>query len=62
MFFAWNPRKGLPFLGGETFVRRERLWDQTGDLRYGGFLTYRNPEPQLSGVYTALLAALAKPT
>ena len=44
MCFAWNPRKGLPFPGGETSIRRERPWDQTGDLRYEGFLAHRNPE------------------
>jgi hypothetical protein len=25
-------------------VRRQRLWDQFGDLRYGGFLAHRNPK------------------
>ena len=25
-------------------VRRQHLWDQIGDLRYGGFLAHRNPK------------------
>jgi hypothetical protein len=25
-------------------VRRPRLWDQTGDLKYGEFLAHRNPK------------------
>ena len=25
-------------------VQRQRLWDQTGDLNYGGFLAHRNPK------------------
>jgi hypothetical protein len=44
MCFAWNRRKGLPFPGGEAFVRRQRLWDQTGDLSNGRFLAHRNPK------------------
>ena len=26
-------------------VWRQRLWEQTGDLRCGGFLAHRDPEP-----------------
>jgi len=25
-------------------VHRQRLWDQIGDLSYGGFLAHRNPK------------------
>jgi len=28
----------------QCLVRRQRLWDQSGDLRHGGFLAHRNPK------------------
>lgn len=29
---------------GYLSVRRQRLWDQNGDLQYGGFLAHNNPK------------------
>lgn len=42
MYFAWNRPRGQRFPGGEAFVQRQRLWDQTGGLSNGGVLADRN--------------------